>query len=256
MNGLLSDLTWVEAKEMFKSGSTVIIPVGSNEQHGPHMPVNCDSFFVTSVVTQVAKKLEGKVPVYYTPTIWTGFSPHHRDFPGTITLRLETLLSLVYDICDSLIYHNVRRIMIINGHGGNAIPLRAAGSKIGDELGNAPFVLSYWDVLGSDWESLIKERPAGIGHAGESETSLRLFLAPETIRKEELERADFIANDVQPERSAIYQFQRWQNITYKGYTGYPKWGTAEKGKQIYETIIERLCELIHSDYRKWMEMKE
>jgi creatinine amidohydrolase len=255
MNGLFSDLTWVEAKEALNSGATIIVPVGSNEQHGPHMPINCDTFFVTEVVKSVTNNLNNKVPVYYTPTIWTGFSPHHKDFPGTVTLRLETILALIFDVCDSLIHNNVRRIVIISGHGGNSVPLRAAGSKIGDELGNSPMVLSYWDVLGDDWNKFVQERPAGIGHGGEAETSLRLFLAPETIRKEELEKSDFITNDIQPERSAVYQFERWQDVSYKGHTGYPKWGSVEKGKLIFETIVERLCKLLLDDYMKWKESK-
>src|SRR5690606_15351723 len=119
--------------EKIKEGATVIVPVGSNEQHGTHMPIDCDSFFVTQVTSRVIDSLKNEMPIYQTPTVWTGYSPHHKDFPGTITLSLATFNALIRDICASLIRHKVRRIVVINGHGGNAAPLRAVGSEIGNE---------------------------------------------------------------------------------------------------------------------------
>ena len=255
MNELLSDLTWQEVKEAFEKGATVIVPIGSNEQHGPHMPINCDSYYVTQITSRVVKRLSDQMPIYRTPTVWTGYSPHHKSFPGTITLSLSTFLSMIYDICASLIHHNVRRLVLINGHGGNATLLRSVGSQIGDELNHSPMVLSYWDVIRDDWESFIEERPAGIGHSGETETSLRLFLAPDTIRQDALENAEFVAEDPSPHIAVAYQYEQFQDINSLGYTGHPKWGTAEKGERILHTIVERLSKLLLDDHREWIKGK-
>lgn len=254
MSNLLSDLTWVEAGEVIREGCTVMVPIGSNEQHGPHMPIDCDSFYVTQVSEQVIDMLRDEMPIYRTPTIWTGYSPHHKSFPGTITLELDTFLSLIYDVCASLIRHNVRRIVLINGHGGNGAPLRSIGSKIGDHLGNSPFVFSYWEVLNEEKESMnvVQEGPSGIpGHAGELETSFRMHLSPETIRQKELEQAEFITSDPNPHSSSIYQYAKSEDFTPKGYTGHPQWAKAETGQAVMVRIIDLISGILRDDYRNW-----
>ncbi len=213
MDALFSGLTWVEVQSVLKE-ATILVPIGSNEQHGRHMPINTDSFYVTEVTKQVVENLKDEMAIFITPAVWTGYSPHHKNFPGTITLRIETFMSLIYDICESLIRHNVRRIVLINGHGGNGAPLKAVGSKIGDELGNSPLVFSYWEILGDEIRSLsfIREGPKGIpGHAGEMETSLRMFLAPDTIRREEWENSEFIITDPNPHSAEVYVYQNWKD---------------------------------------------
>ncbi len=246
---LLSDLTWKEAKAVFEEGVTVVVPTGSNEQHGPHMPVNCDSFYVTKVTDMVVQRLKSEMLIYKTPTIWTGYSPHHREFPGTITINLPTFLSLIYDVCESLVRHNVRRIFLINGHGGNEVPLRAVASQIGNELDHSPIVLNYWDVINNEWNSYIKDLP-GVGHAGEVETSFRKYLAPETIREDELERAEFVTEDPHPLTVDSYEFRRFCEVNQKGYTGNPKWGTREKGEKMINRIVDLLSNVIREDHNK------
>ena len=250
----LSDLSWKEAKDAYEKGATVIVPIGSNEQHGPHMPVNCDSYFVTEVVKGVIKLVESKMPIYRTPTVWTGYSPHHKNFPGTITLRIENFMGVIYDICESLILHNVRRIVLINGHGGNGAPLKVVGSKVGEYLGKSPHVFSYWEIIKNISKEIdfIEEGPSGIpGHAGELETSLRMFLAPDTIRENELKTAEYIISDPNPHDASVYEYQQWEDVTYKGYTGHPKWATKEKGEKIYNLIVSRISEYLIKDYQDW-----
>jgi len=249
MSNLISDMTWIEAKEKL-NGAIVIIPVGSNEQHGQHMPLNCDSFYVTEIVSRLLKKINGVIPVYRTPTVWAGYSPHHREFAGTISLRLSTFFALVYDICVSLINHKVRHIFLINGHGGNYPPLCTIASELGDSLGKAPVVLNYWDVINKEeWKNFINDL-AGIGHAGEVETSFRLYLAPETIRKDQLEKAEFVIEDPHPPTNIFYQFKRFKDVNPRGYTGHPKWATKEKGERIIKRIVELLSNILIETYNK------
>ncbi|MEM7345521.1 MAG: creatininase family protein, partial [Chloroflexota bacterium] len=113
------DLTIVDIKEYLEENDTVIVPVASIEQHGPHLPLKTD----TVTAEEVSRRVSELIGVLYTPCIWTGYSPQHMHEAsggrGTITVRPETLLNLMYDVGRSLIHHGFNRILFINGHGSN-----------------------------------------------------------------------------------------------------------------------------------------
>src|SRR4029450_7853709 len=109
-----------------------LLPVGSVEQHGNHIPVGCDANSAAAVALRAAAGLEtSERPVLVLPTLWYGYSPHHMPFAGTITLRSETFLSVVQDVLDSLLGQGVRRAVILNGHGGNVSSLDVGASRLG-----------------------------------------------------------------------------------------------------------------------------
>ena len=117
----LGNYDWQEVQDLIKDDPVVVLPVGAFEQHGKHLPVKVDEFLVSRVAEQSAIKAHKKnTKVVVTPVIWTGYSPHHIDFPGTLTIQEETLNNLIINITESLIHHKLERILILNGHGGNA----------------------------------------------------------------------------------------------------------------------------------------
>src|SRR5690625_862626 len=106
-------LTTEEAREFCAAGGVVVVPIGATEQHGPHLPLGTDFTMAHTVATKAAEQVDG---VLVTPPIWTGFSPHHMQFTGTVSLRAETLMAVVRDVAESLWRHGFRRILFLNGH--------------------------------------------------------------------------------------------------------------------------------------------
>src|SRR3989338_187051 len=108
----LQENTWKEVEEYLEKQKTVIIPIGSTEQHGPGLPLGLDSYVAISLAEDVAKQ----TGLLITPPIWFGDSPHHMAFPGTISIRTEILSEYVKDVIRSLAKHGFKNILIINGH--------------------------------------------------------------------------------------------------------------------------------------------
>ena len=172
--------TWVEIKDSLPRIKAVILPVGSIEQHGPHLPLACDSLGAYKLSKEVAEKLNGEVLVL--PPIFYGVSEHHMDFPGTITVRSETLISIIYDIAESIKRTGISKLIIINGHGGNIPALSIAIRKIQTDLGITVVLINPWELISDVIQEVIESDVWG--HACEFETSLALIEMPELVRKD------------------------------------------------------------------------
>ena len=109
----LSDYTWEEAQNLAGSDPVVLLPLGAFEQHGKHLPLKVDEFMVSNIANEsVRKSQKKKINAVVTPAIWSGYSPHHMDFPGTISIKDETLTNLIMDIVESLVKNKLERILI------------------------------------------------------------------------------------------------------------------------------------------------
>jgi creatinine amidohydrolase len=123
---------WEEVRDHLQKDDVIIIPVGSTEQHGPQLPLGTDSMVAIALAEDAAREAGALVA---TP-IWFGWNPHHMAYPGTITLHPETLIELVTDMCQSLIYHSFRRIIILNDHRvANMVPLTIASTRLRERTG-------------------------------------------------------------------------------------------------------------------------
>jgi creatinine amidohydrolase len=201
----LSEMTWEEVK----GRETAVIPVGSVEQHGPHLPLETD----TLIAEAVSRKIASKINAVVISSIRYGVSAEHMDFPGTISLTKEIFAGKVTDICNSLLKHGFKKIILVNGHGGNS---RTLGSL---KLRNVVYVNIIKQIKGYD-------------HAGEIETSLMFFLHPEKIRSGKIKKHDFKF----PGKG------EWRTIDYSksGVLGDPTKATAEKGQKYFEQIVSGL----------------
>lgn len=112
-------------QERARQGATVLLPIGSTEQHGPHLPTGTDDFLATEICRRVAVLLEPEHPVVITPPVWCGLAEHHMAFGGTFSLTLGTLHALLRDLCSSILRAGFRNVLIVNGHGGNIPGLTA-----------------------------------------------------------------------------------------------------------------------------------
>ena len=124
----LEELSWSDVEEAIKNGyKTVVIGVGSTEQHGPHLPLAVDAILADHMALRLAEKIGNALVA---PTIRTGYSAHHLDFAGTVSLREETLTMVIEDYIDSLVKHGFENIVIVSGHGGNIFAIRTAMNKM------------------------------------------------------------------------------------------------------------------------------
>jgi creatinine amidohydrolase len=249
VNTSLGSLSWQEAAGLDAERTVAVIPVAALEQHGPHLPLDTDTFLVTSVVEAAAQLAGTRGPVLVPPTIFAGSSEHHMAFAGTISLRPETLAAVVRDVCLSLARHGFRRLLIVNGHGGNRALLAAAVQSIGAQAPVSIATLDYWTLAAEAVTDLRESPPGGMAHACEFETSLMLHLRPESVRTEliareipdprfSLERLDLF------ERAPLTVHWKTDDLSSSGVLGAPDLATAEKGRVFFEACVAGLADLI------------
>src|SRR3569833_1557895 len=177
----------VPAIEALDRESTVIVlPIGAVEQHGQHMPVGTDTMLAQAIALEAAGRLEGRVAVM--PPPWYGFSAHHMHFAGTVALQPATMIALLEDIVASIIAHGFRRILVVNGHGGNGGVIDIAAAKLGHQFhGKARIACRTYFQLARDAIAKLREsKPGGMGHASAFETSMMLHVRPGLV---DVERA-------------------------------------------------------------------
>jgi creatinine amidohydrolase len=248
----MSEVRWQKLRrdqiaELAKGDPVLLQPIGSIEQHGPHLPIDTDSNSATVVAERVAGVLnDGSALVL--PTITWGLSPYWLPFAGTITLRPETILALFADIGVSVAAHGFRRMVIVNGHGGNAGIIGVAATQLADH-GIRAWALSYWPVLGSDLGEMTPGDHGMIGHAGQSETSIQLHLQPELVHPDYQSMTgwtDLGEMSADPIRRATYAPPLPLVEGPSGVYGNAPLATAEIGERIIDTVVERLAEVIRN----------
>jgi creatinine amidohydrolase len=181
---LLYESTRKEFRDAIESGTlkAVVVPTGSTEQHNEHLAMINDTASVTLVAQKAALMLYPNVMVA-TP-VSVGISPHWMDRKGTLTLKKETFLAVVFDICESLQTHGVKNILVLNGHGGNVAPLRASVPDFARKLGIRIETNSYWDAYSREIVKRYMTSGIAPGHAAEFETSFAMAAFPERIHWE------------------------------------------------------------------------
>ena len=135
-----------ELRQLATENAIVIVPIGSIEQHGPHLPVQVDALLAGEVCRRAAVYMANSVAVTVTPTIWSGLAEHHMSFGGTLTLDFDTFRSVIRCICRSIQQHGFLRIALINGHGGNIAALTVISAELTLELNATVACATYWHV--------------------------------------------------------------------------------------------------------------
>src|SRR5262249_20420508 len=157
-----------ELRERARQDAIVILPVGSLEQHGPHLPVEVDSLLGETVALKTARLIAAKEPVVVLPCLWTGLSEHHMSFGGTVTLGFDTFFAVVREICQSVVRPGFKRLVLLNGHGGNENALRVAADELSPRLGVSIVQFTYWYAAAEPIARLL-ERQTALLHACEAE---------------------------------------------------------------------------------------
>src|SRR5437660_1395048 len=129
---LLANFAWPQLKDMPMSDLVVIVPLGSFEQHGPHLPLTTDTDIMTAIAEKIERSLQEKVLLL--PCLWIGHSTHHMHFPGTLDITQTHYIAVIQDLCRSILSMGAVRILLLNGHGGSDIPVRTALREVKTEL--------------------------------------------------------------------------------------------------------------------------
>ncbi|UCG51043.1 MAG: creatininase family protein [Candidatus Latescibacterota bacterium] len=240
---LLGEMTWPVAKKRFKEVDVALLPVGSIEQHGPHLPLDTDAFDAYYLAMAVARKCSDPKPVVL-PLVPYGVSYHHEEFSGTISVGNETLSRLVYEIGMSAAKNGVTKLVIINGHGGNDPALNFAAQMINRDA--RIFVcVDSGETSDVDIYSMI-ETPNDV-HAGEIETSTSLATRPELVNMKEAEKLvpqfssrylDFTS------KRGISWYAFTKRISDSGVMGDPTRASAEKGEKMWGVMIRHLVAFV------------
>lgn len=248
----LTDMTWPLVKAL-PPGTPVVIPVAALEQHGRHLPVFTDSLLLGEVVRRVSERLADRV--LFAPLMWLGNSDHHLDFSGTLSAAPRVYLDLLNGLAENFLMHGFRRIVFLNGHGGNIVPGRQAVFELRQRHRERDDLLllfaTYWDCGSRPNEERPDLAQNQMGHACEWETSMILRIAPHLV------------GDLRPLKTVEFgfafepAFRGWitKDRTEPGHIGSPQHASAEKGEHLFATFADGVVQLLERvcgwDGRSW-----
>lgn len=245
---------WPDLEDL--TGMTFVVPLGSLEQHGPHLPLFTDSLIISHIAHRVEQLRSESIVLL--PVQWLGHSPHHRRF-GCVSLDLQPYVEMICGICRSLVHLGVRKILLLNGHGGNDIPCKAAQRELKSEFEQLHDLYivyaAYWNLAAEEFSAIRSSPPGGMGHACEMETSILLAQNPNLVDMSKAAAGGpsasmgFRTIDMlkQPPFSLINEFDE---LSPTGVLGMPELATAEKGSQFLDAAVDAVVQLI-DDLGAW-----
>ena len=243
------EFTWPEIRQAVAEQRVCVLPVGTIEQHGPHLPLSTD--VVTS--TEMSRRAVERIPTeaVLLPSVFYAFNEHHLDFPGTIAVEGHTFVNYVTDIGKSLAHHGFRKILLVNGHGSNVPFLDVAARNITNHTEAICAMIPWWKLVPKTLFQELRESeyPGGMAHGCELETSVLLHLRGDLVRMDKAERdlasqrSEFFYWDLEAPSPVFFQefFSRYSRT---GTSGDPTKATEEKGRRFVDAVVERLIALI------------
>jgi len=255
----LGNISFVDVQEYLRVKDTILVPMASFEQHGPHLPIYTD----TITCIEMARRVAEMIAVLHTPPIWMGYSPQHMFDPGmgrgTITVRSSVLLNLVNDVARSLIHHGFNRIIFVNGHGSNVKVIDPVLRKLRYETGALisfvkPYMENYVGILEGLMENPWEETPGW--HSSELETSQDLAWNEKYVR---MDRANFTKAHIpdflpksfeKKDGMPDVEFEGYKYFTFPmdhhefietGVIGNPLRATKEKGEEAFRRLSEHVA---------------
>ncbi len=248
----LADMSW-PAVAGLSQDTPVVFPVAALEQHGHHLPVFTDSILLGEVVRRAADELASEVLI--APLMWLGNSEHHLDFSGTLSAGPRTYLDLLGDLLENFIFHGFKRLVLVNGHGGNIVPGQQVVYEVRQRHRDRSDLLllfaTYWMLGGRPRDEDPRIGQDRMGHACEWETSMVLRIAPQLVG--DLSRIEPVAfgRPFEPATRGWITKDRSQ----PGHIGDPRAATAEKGETILRVfandLVEFLRRVVAWDGRSW-----
>jgi len=250
------ELSWPQVREAVQHDPVVVLPVGTTEQHGPHLPLMTDYLTAGRLAEDAVRSLadaagDGPVPALVMHPVPYSFNEHHMDYPGTIAIDAHTIIDYLACIGRSLAHHGFRHIVLYNGHGSNAPFIDIAARLINNQTAAICAALSWWSLLHPEdlsWRE--SPYPGGFSHACEAETSLILHLQADLVdmskavkTMDEVQRSEHIFWDLA--RGGPVNFQEFfSRNSSTGIQGDPTLATPEKGKQLADAATRHLANFL------------
>ena len=231
-----SEMTAPEIRDLSRDGTLIVAPIAACEQHSRHLPVFTD----TILCGAVADGIEANLPeqVLLLPVLWMGASEHHLPFGGTLTATLPTYQTLLVELLRPLLREGFRRVLLLNGHGGNIDSLRIALLRLNGEFPHAILTgAAYWEIAAEELGALCDGPRKSMGHACELETSMILALRPDLVRTQ------LIADDPDYTPAALagtFWARDFAQRTDHGAVGYPEKANAAKGRKMLDAVIGKI----------------
>jgi creatinine amidohydrolase len=231
----LARLSWPAVAALSKD-TPVVIPVAALEQHGRHLPVVTDSLLLGEVLRRVDEQLDDDV--LFAPLTWFGNSDHHFDFPGTLSAPPRLYIDLLVSFAENFLHHGFRRIVFINGHGGNDVPGRQAIFELRQRHRQRSDLLflfaTYWSLSAKPSETDASFKQTEMGHGCEWETSMILRLDPTLVGDYKNVPA------VEPTPSFAPAARGWitKDRSELGHIGFPHLATAKKGETLFQLFAD------------------
>jgi creatinine amidohydrolase len=246
------ELTWPQMREAIARQPAVLLPFGTVEDHGPHLPLNTDNVIVEAICLEAARRAPEEMLVM--PLISYGLDEHHMDFPGTVSVGVETLIAYVADVATSAARHGFTHVLIVNGHGSNASIADLAARRVVLETGAICGAMSPNAAIDPALAEPIFSRmrrsaAGGVAHAGEYETAMMLHLRPGLVQMDKAVREvgqlklEYFGWD-HPEPSVLAWQDWWSRMSESGVCGDPTVATAEFGRALFETTVENLVRFV------------
>jgi creatinine amidohydrolase len=230
--------------------SLAILPIGALEQHGPHLSTMTDTVGAEEVAVAAARRLQGSQPVAVLPGLWLGMSEHHLPFGGTISVDFETLNMMLRSIGRSVVSAGFKRLLVLNGHGGNVEALTVIVRELGVALSLPVCTVTPWFLIGKELSAILED-DKGDGHACEGETSFMMAVRPDHVRPERFAEAaagqSRLMTDI-PVPSRFFSFAEYAPLS--GTWGTPTRATAEKGQKILDALTKVTIDIL-SNPKLW-----
>lgn len=251
MSIYFGDLNWPQLQETIEKNTVILIPVGTVEEHGRHLPVSTDALIATEIARRTAEKLKDELPVLVTPTVWTGYSAKEMSrWPGTIRIRPEVLIDLVYDLLASLAEMGFKKIVLLDCHGHHSGILNVAVRKASDAFGIYPAIVSPAAFSKEIFAGIRKSKTGGAIHGGEWETSLMLYFGQPVnmaeATKEDIMRyhSEFFPGDGFIGGKGVFWSTWGIQKSKTGIYGDPTCASIETGEKCCQAIIENLSRFL------------
>ncbi|HSB17648.1 MAG TPA: creatininase family protein [Bryobacteraceae bacterium] len=247
------EFTWPEIREAVAQRRVPVLPVGTVEQHGPHLPLVTDVLCASEMARRAVERIPYEAMLL--PPVYYAFNEHHLDFPGTIAIEGPTFINYVTDIGKSLAHHGFRKILLVNGHGSNVPFLDVAARNITNHSDAICAMVPWWNLIPKELFGELRESewPGGMAHACELETSVLLYLRGDLVQIDLAQRdfpgqhSEFFYWDLQ-KASPVYFQEFFSRYSRTGTLGDPTKATVEKGRRFVDAVADRLVALIQ-DFR-------
>ncbi|NKB58706.1 MAG: hypothetical protein GKS00_20445 [Alphaproteobacteria bacterium] len=256
----IHELKWPEIADYLKRSDIALIPVGATEQHGPHLPLYVDTGWAVGMAEGAAERADALIapPMHY------GWGPHHMAYPGTVTLRADTLVQVCMDIGESLVYHGFKKLVFINGNrAANLPPMEMAVSKLRFQTGAFAAVADAGLMAKSAVHDVCDAAEGGLGHAGESETAYTLYRNPELVdmslavdAEHKPGRFTLSHKPMEPPFDGDSAYvprtdgdMRRSTEATQGIAGSASLATREKGERIHQILSDALVDFIETHVR-------